>query len=538
MPPLSSYAWAPEKEHGAYGYDQLLEIIAANDAEALDEYLEKYNPQTIEEGTDEDWRIVRVLEEPGYWGDRFWEAIRFGSVDVYHQLVVYQRDQAAAGSNLLSPPESPLLQACQHDHVDMVRYLLRHSDDVAADLAAVGNYGRTALLAACDTRCEEIVGMLLDYGANVRDHTDWLYYDHGATGNERKGHETVLSLAIPYVGPALLRRLIDLGAPLHAPLLGFKRRYEGVTILHIAATYANSTAVEILLDTPEGREMAGMRDKLGRLPIHWAANCGHHDLMTLSQDLIRRAVETMKLLLPQSPVNGLDSLGNTPLHLAVRCSHMWSKGSSTEPAEGQDRSAFRHAISHLLLKNGADAALRNQKGETALGILVGLQFDTAPTELIARLLDRGGADVNEAADALGNMPLHHAARNLPRGLGAVRFLLGRGADPGLANADGDTPAHAAARSQGVPGENQHKDVSREIEQVLGLMFEVASSGSSGEERNHLRDRLNAAGMTPQEVLGEELADLARRIEKRGIEREKSRLNRLARGGYRGRGRGM
>ncbi|KAK7964345.1 hypothetical protein PG988_011319 [Apiospora saccharicola] len=456
MPPPSSYAWAPEKEHGAYGYDQLLEIIMANDAEALDEYLEKYNPQTIEEGTDEDWRIVRDSDEPGpgYWGDRFWEAIRFGSVDVYHRLVVYQRAQAAAGSNLLSPPKSPLLEACQHDCVDMVRYLLSHSDDVAADLAAIGNSGTTTLLAACDTRCDEIVDTLLDYGANVRDRTDWRYYDHFATGEERKDHETVLSLAIPYVGPALLRRLIDLGAPLHAPLSGFERRYEGVTILHTAATYANSAAVEILLDTPEGREM------LGRLPIHWAANCGHHDLLTLDQDLTRRAVETMKLLLPHySPVNDVDSLRNTPLHLAVRSSYTRSEGSSTEPpAEDKTR---RLSVTPSPTRSS----------RTALGILlVRRQYCTAPTELIAGLLGHG-AGVNETADTLGNTPLHHGARNLPRGLGAVRFLLEReGADPNLANADGMAIRlrMRRARSQGVvPGENQNKGVSREIEEVLG-----------------------------------------------------------------------
>ncbi|KAK8063314.1 ankyrin repeat-containing domain protein [Apiospora saccharicola] len=431
MPPPSSYAWAPEKEHGAYGYDQLLEIIMANDAEALDEYLEKYSPQNIEEGTDEDWRIVRDSDEPGpgYWGDRFWEAIRFGSVDVYHRLVVYQRAQAAAGSNLLSPPKSP------------------HSDDVAADLAAIGNSGTTTLLAACDTRCDEIVDTLLDYGANVRDRTDWRYYDHFATGEERKDHETVLSLAIPYVGPALLRRLIDLGAPLHAPLSGFERRYEGVTILHTAATYANSAAVEILLDTPEGREM----------------------------DLTRRAVETMKLLLPHySPVNDVDSLRNTPLHLAVRSSYTRSEGSSTEPpAEGQDPSAFRHAISHALLENGA----RDPSREAAV------------------LYGADGADRRSART--------RCWRERNRRYAGEHAAAPRGAQYPAGPRGGAVPARAGRGVKVSRARTSTRTCRGRLKQCWALMLEAASSGGGGggEERKPLRDPAQCCGHDAAQGLG-------------------------------------
>lgn len=70
-----------------------------------------------------------------------------------------------------------------------------------------------------------------------------------------------------------------------------------------------------------------------------------------------------------------------------------------------------------------------------------------------------------------------------------------------------------------------------IEEVLEL-FGTAAGGGDGE---HLRDRPNAAGMTPRGVLDEELADLAIRIEKRRIEREREMRIQRARGGYQGGG---
>lgn len=63
----------------------------------------------------------------------------------------------------------------------MVRYLLSHSEDLAADLSAVDGCGLTPLLTACDVgrrrdpATEEIVGMLLNHGASVQDRTNRQY---------------------------------------------------------------------------------------------------------------------------------------------------------------------------------------------------------------------------------------------------------------------------------------------------------------------------------------------------------------------------
>ncbi|KAK6836990.1 hypothetical protein PG987_007485 [Apiospora arundinis] len=309
--------------------------------------------------------------------------------------------------------------------------MLRNSDDIKADISAVHQYGRTPLFQACmplqyspmegpghdpattHRRSEDIVGILLDHGARVQVRAHESYKQL----KREEGRElctTPLSLAMHYISPTLLRRFIDLGAPLLAPLF-LKvplqaKYYEDVTLMHIAATFVNCDAIEILLGTCEGREMLSMRDKLGRLPVYWAANCGTHDIeMNPDEETTRRAVETMKLLLPHSPINDTDAKGNTPLHLA--------------------------------------------------------------------------------------------AESLPRSLGNVKFLLERGADPTLANADGDTAAHRAPRSQ---AKNHINDVTREIEQVFEL-FEKASGDAQ------VRDRVNNAGVTPRGVLEKEQAGLAQRI---------------------------
>ncbi|KAK8859027.1 ankyrin protein [Apiospora arundinis] len=473
MPSLSSYTPKPNpSEYAADGYSPLLDIIIANDVQALDEFIEKASK------------------------------------------------------------------------VDLVRSMLRNSDDIKADISAAHQYGRTPLFQACmplqcspmegpghdpattHRRSEDIVGILLDHGARVqvRAHESYkqLKRDEG-----RELCTTPLSLAMHYISPTLLRRFIDLGAPLLAPLF-LKvplqaKYYEDVTLMHIAATFVNCDAIEILLGTCEGREMLSMRDKLGRLPVHWAANCGTHDIeMKPNEETTRRAVETMKLLLPHSPVNDTDALGNTPLHLATTFGwrHGW-----IEAGEDQENHppSFRNAVIHLLLANGADVALRNHKGDTALGLVIVARVNPPPTALLSSLLAHGAA-LNETADGKGNTPLHFAAESLPQGLGNVKFLLERGADPTLVNADGDTAAHRAPRSQ---AKNHINDVTREIKQVFELL-EKASGDAQ------VRDRVNNAGVTPRGVLMEEQAGLAQRI-KTHDEREM----RLARGraGYRGVGRG-
>jgi ankyrin repeat protein len=126
-----------------------------------------------------------------------------------------------------------------------------------------------------------------------------------------------------------------------------------------------------------------------------------------------------------SSINIPDNRGNKALHLS----------SSGEAQSGSEHSRVARAIVKLLLEHGADAALRNQKGQTPQHLV------TKDTALIELLL-ANGTGLNDA-DAEGNTALHFAASNL-RYIEAVRFLISRSADLHARNSKGNTPLHEAA----------------------------------------------------------------------------------------------
>ena len=89
-----------------------------------------------------------------------------------------------------------------------------------------------------------------------------------------------------------------------------------------------------------------------------------------------------------------------------------------------------------LLENGADPALRDATGDTALHIAANLgKVDVIP------ILVAGKADI-EATDSRGNTPLHRSV--MPGDLGATWKLLELGANPNARSEDG-TPLSLVAR---------------------------------------------------------------------------------------------
>lgn len=102
-----------------------------------------------------------------------------------------------------------------------------------------------------------------------------------------------------------------------------------------------------------------------------------------------------------------------------------------------------------LLENGADPALRDATGDTALHIAANQGKVSVIPILVA-----GNADI-EATDNRGNTPLHRSV--MPGGLEATRMLLELGANPNARSVEG-TPLSLVARGF-------HRN-SSEMEQLL------------------------------------------------------------------------
>lgn len=169
-------------------------------------------------------------------------------------------------------------------------------------------------------------------------------------------------------------------------------------------------------------------------------------------------------------VNAQDpSSGSTALMLA--CSYgfhdmaelLLSNGADPDVQDNRGMTALMGAVqasretTELLLDQGADPSIRQETGLTAFTYsVIGVMRSAVPIDVPARLLDRG-ADVNEAATsgrATGYTPLMTAARGGHAEL--VGFLIDRGADAGARAADGSTPLRLA-RSGG------HEDIATLLE---------------------------------------------------------------------------
>jgi ankyrin repeat protein len=137
--------------------------------------------------------------------------------------------------------------------------------------------------------------------------------------------------------------------------------------------------------------------------------------------------------------------------------------------------AYRQEIVQKLIALGADVRAKNRRGAEPLHYAVdggpGQRcWHPAAQEATVACLLAAGADPN-ATDVGGVTPLHRAVRN--RCAGAVRVLLGSGADAGRKNKRGSTPFALALRATGRGGSGtaaakaQQEEIVRLLEQHKG-----------------------------------------------------------------------
>ncbi|KAH6980197.1 ankyrin repeat-containing domain protein [Fusarium venenatum] len=471
-------------ENGARGLFR--EIMCRDDVDSLKQYL-AIDPWMIG-GEDYDgpdyYSVFHFAHERGSHG-----VLRFllSHQETVPECVSYRKEMW-----------SLLNEAAHKADVDFVRFLLDNQPPYA-DIHGRDTFGCTPILEAAsiwpggygevDTRepsvekSEAVMNLLLDRGASASD---------VAVHPERTTH-TVLTSAVRWASPELVKRLIDGGADVHAKVTGRRLGldYEPVsdmTAISFAMFHANVNVIQTLFDCRGSgvdiRDMVSSRDSSGSHPLHWV----NRSYMSFAQkpymleaeqtQMIEDIIKIMNILLDIDPsaINMQDSLGNTALHYATQ-----------HPA--RDYKQY-NAILELLCSKGADASIRNNRKETPLHTILGHAFtaDKADIQAMGILCDHGASVMD--TDENGNSPLHLALAEMSPA-DVVSFLLEQGADPNLMNMKHNTPLHLAI-SYPYHGQESRK----KQDDIIGMVSKVA--GNAG-----VKILQNGDGKTAQQLLLEQ-----------------------------------
>ncbi|XP_053719121.1 ankyrin repeat and SOCS box protein 3-like isoform X1 [Synchiropus splendidus] len=217
---------------------------------------------------------------------------------------------SAAAGDTATPPrhfvnsqthegESACFLAARHGHVDVVKLLLR----AQSDIDQLTNDLSCPLYTAVDSGHLNVVRLLIRRGAQVnRTHTEscWtclhqaVYKGHSGIVRllvkvcnleARDDHEiTPLFVAAQYGRQECLEILIKSGADVNAQAADL------ATPLMIASQEGHSACVDLLLDQGADPNLACSLD-WPQLPIHVAAQCGHHRILSRLVTLTDRACD-------------------------------------------------------------------------------------------------------------------------------------------------------------------------------------------------------------------------------------------------------
>lgn len=288
-----------------------------------------------------------------------------------------------------------LVTAVEAGHLPAAAYLLGLRADVHARRFNRQGVLHSVASSAGDTSA--LAAMLLAAGAD------------SALNAPALGGWTPLHHAVAHGSEALVELLLSKDARVDV------RNSNGQTPMHTAAAAGRARVVELLLGHGASLRTA---DKEGREPFHIAAEEGHTEITEMLADRDRD--------LPWVPITGQRSpdAGSLPIHLA----------------------AYRGYLRVLETLGGLDGMLeaKGAGGQTLLHAAV----ERPRTHVMAWLLEHR-ADMR-APDDKGLQPLHVAATN--GHASAIRLLLGAGADPCEAIADGKCVADLAAAANATEAE--------------------------------------------------------------------------------------
>lgn len=372
--------------------------------------------------------------------------------------------------------DTPLMAACRHEHLALVKALLEHGVYVNATTAV----GVTALHIAAQSGKHDIVVALLAHGANIEaantdnwtplhaaircDHVrvvDMLLAQHANQDAVTRDGLTILHLAAWNGCRNVLNHLLERGLAVDMC------DYSGATPLWLAAKFGHVDIVTTLSARNASIEAANER---GWTPLHIAAGNNHRDVV---EALLERGAN----------IEALDVIRATPLCWAAYYGHteavraLIAHGADVHAKDTNGITPLINAAREgrtdtiaALLPHVSDIDAANVDGMTALWFAAFKGYQA----IVLQLLEHGAfvdaADVNtgtplffacqEGHEAIVaalllyganvNQPCAHATTPLciaaTRGhQGVVDHLLEHGASVDAADGDGRTPLHSAAQ---------------------------------------------------------------------------------------------
>ena len=339
--------------------------------------------------------------------------------------------QAGADVNAALPSgETPLMTAARTGIVEAVRALLNHGADVdAIELSR----GQTALMWAVAQRHTDVAGLLIQHGADVRARSSIrrVIVNTGTAGGdaqfegsmvvpEDRGGYTALLFAARHGDVESARLLLDAGADANdtAPT--------GTSALVVAAHGGHTALARFLLEKGADPNAADA----GYGALHAAILRGDHELLLA---LLAHGAEPNTRLARATPFRRLGRdwamdwtwVGATPFWMAA----MFADAAMMQTL------AAGGAVPSSTMEDGttpvmAPLAMRDRRPGSDRALV-----ETSTLEAV-RTAAELGVDLHAADDA-GNTALHYAAASAFDSV--VEFLVSRGAELDLKNAEGQTP---------------------------------------------------------------------------------------------------
>jgi ankyrin repeat protein len=258
----------------------------------------------------------------------------------------------------------------------IVRALFKCGADIEAKY-----FDETPLIIAAKYRCNAVVQVLLNNGANV--------YDFDSEG------QTALHWAAWQGNHAVVQMLLQKGANVNA------RTNEKLTALHKAVSRGHEATVRILIDSSAD---VMLQDNDGETALHKAV-WGRYEAIVQILAYYSRDIDAR------------DSYGQTALQRAAQ--------------DGQE------VIVKTLIKNGADVRVKSNRGETMLHSAA-----SGGNKAVVQLFIDEGVDVRAEEEA-GYTALHFAAAGGYGSESVMRVLVDNGAHIEAKDYEGRTALHLA-----------------------------------------------------------------------------------------------